>query len=108
MANLVWAIPQFALGTAALRQNLFPGMLGGEGDSGLYISIAILFLIGTVVIWFYDSGSWGVKLFEILLKVMVAIVVLSFFGVVIAMATSKAGLPWGEIISGFIPNFSLL
>ncbi|UCG48995.1 MAG: hypothetical protein JSU94_04265, partial [Phycisphaerales bacterium] len=25
MANLVWSLPQFALGTAALRQNLLPG-----------------------------------------------------------------------------------
>jgi len=28
MANLVWSLPQFALGTAALRQNILPGLLG--------------------------------------------------------------------------------
>ncbi|MBN2314888.1 MAG: hypothetical protein JXM79_13230, partial [Sedimentisphaerales bacterium] len=28
MANLVWSLPQFALGTAALRQNLLPGLIG--------------------------------------------------------------------------------
>ncbi|MCA9117958.1 MAG: hypothetical protein KDA79_22960, partial [Planctomycetaceae bacterium] len=30
MANLVWCMPQFALGTAALRQNLAPGVFGPE------------------------------------------------------------------------------
>mgnify|MGYP006966897663 CR=1 FL=1 len=30
MANVVWSLPQFALGTAALHQNLFPELLGGE------------------------------------------------------------------------------
>lgn len=112
MANLVWAIPQFALGTAALRQNLFPSLLGEGGtmgaDGGLYFSIALLFILGSIVIWFYDSGGWGVKVFEIILKVMVAIVVLSFFGVVIAMSTSKTGLPWSDILAGFVPNFNLL
>jgi len=28
MANLVWSLPQFALGTAAIRQNLLPGFIG--------------------------------------------------------------------------------
>jgi len=112
MANLVWAMPQFSLGTAALQQNLFPDLLGSPVeadavDTGKYVCIAGLFVIGMVVVWFYDSGGWGIKLFEILLKIMVAIIVLSFFGVVIAMSV-KGVLPWGEIFAGFIPDFSQL
>jgi len=38
----------------------------------------------------------------------VAVVVLSFFGVVGAMTFSQEGLPWGEILKNFIPNLSLL
>ena len=60
---------------------------------------------GVAVVWSYDSGNNGVKIFEIILKVMVAIVVLSFFGVVIVMAGE---LKWGEIFVGFIPNLSLI
>ena len=57
------------------------------------------------VVWAYDSGNTGIKVLEIILKVMVAIVVLSFFGVVVVMAGQ---LEWGEIFAGFIPNPGLL
>ena len=103
LANLVWAMPQFALGTAAMQQNLEIM----EGDIGRYFCALLLFLIGGAVVWSYDSGSKGVKIFEIILKVMVAVVVLSFFGVVVVMA-SKGSLDWNAIFSGLIPNPSLL
>jgi Mn2+/Fe2+ NRAMP family transporter len=101
LANLVWAMPQFSLGTAAIQQNF--GVL--DGTYGKYICALLLFVIGSAVVWSYDSGSKGVKAFEIILKIMVAIVVVSFFGVVVAMSGS---LDWGAIFAGFIPNFSLL
>ncbi|HSH17685.1 MAG TPA: divalent metal cation transporter, partial [Verrucomicrobiae bacterium] len=107
MANIVWCLPQFSLGVAAVRQNLLPGLLGAEAGisdtSGkLIVSIALL-VISTVIIWFYDSGGRGIKIFEALLKGMVAVVVISFFGVV-AVMTFQGGLNWGEVLSGFIPN----
>jgi hypothetical protein len=100
VANLVWAMPQFSLGTAAIQQNL-----GIELSDT--VCTAILFVIAGVVIWFYDAGGWGIKLFEILLKVMVGLIVLAFFAVVIALAT-KGELDGGAVIAGFIPDFSLL
>ena len=101
LANLFWAMPQFSLGTAAIQQNF--GIL--DGESGNLICAVLLFVIGTAVVWAYDSGNTGIKVFEIILKVMVAIVVLSFFGVVVVMAGE---LEWGEIFAGFIPNPGLL
>ena len=38
---------------------------------------------------------------------MVGLVVISFFGVVIKLG-STGQLPWSDIISGFVPNLSLL
>ncbi len=105
MANLVWAMPQFSLGTAALQQNLFPGVFDGRG--GEWTCGALLFLVSLAVVWFYDSGGWGVRVFEWTIKAMVALVVVSFFGVVGAMAL-KEGLDWNAIFAGFIPDFSLL
>lgn len=107
MANIVWCLPQFSLGVAAVRQNLLPGLLGAEAGISdtagkLIVSIALL-VIATVIIWFYDSGGRGIKIFEALLKGMVAVVVISFFGVV-AVMTFQGGLNWGEVLSGFIPN----
>lgn len=133
MANFVWCMPQFTLGTAALQQNLAPAVVGNAaiqqeiaaselGDDEQekidlltadakfkhnLMCAAGLFMAGAIVVLFYDSGGWGIKVFEILLKCMVGIVVLSFFGVVLKMATSGL-LNWGAIFSGFIPDPSLL
>ncbi len=109
MANMVWCMPQFALGTAALRQNLSPGGIGAmPGQSGQVVCVAALFLVAGTIVWFYDSGSWGIKLFELILKGMVGLVVICFFGVVVKMSLSTQGLEWGRIFAGFIPDFSLL
>ncbi len=107
MANLVWAMPQFSLGTAALQQNLFPQVAWLAGRQGEWICAGILFAIAAVVIAFYESGGRGVKVFEGILKAMVGLVVLSFFGVVAAMSW-KGQLDWGAIASGFVPDISLL
>ncbi len=104
MANIVWCLPQFALGTAAVQQNLVPSL----GDEGMKLPVAIVILVvASVVVWFYNSGSKGIKLFELILKAMVGVVVLSFFGVVIAL-TGKGALDWGQIGSGLIPNLKYL
>ena len=107
MANLVWAMPQFSLGTAAIQQNLLPDVPAFAGRSGEWLSAGLLLVVSAVIIWFYDSGSRGVKIFEWILKGMVAVVVVSFFGVVAAM-TAKGQLDWGRIAAGFVPDISLL
>ena len=104
MANMVWAMPQFSLGTAAMRQNL--GLFSGNG--GEYICAITLFVIGVFVVWLYDASAKGYKIFDYALKIMVGIVVLSFFSVVLALTFSDTGLSWGRIFTGFIPNPGLL
>lgn len=106
MANLIWCMPQYALGTAALQQNLAPEIFASN-DSGKILASAVLFVISGTVIWFYDSGGWGIKLFEAILKILVGIVVLCFFGVVLKMSLSTNDLDWAKILAGYIPNFSL-
>jgi len=106
MANLVWCMPQYALGTAALQQNLAPEIFTND-QSGKILAVALLFVISGIVIWFYDSGGWGIKLFEAILKILVGIVVICFFGVVIKMSVSTNDLDWGKILAGYIPNFSM-
>ncbi|MCA9016240.1 MAG: divalent metal cation transporter, partial [Planctomycetaceae bacterium] len=106
MANLIWCMPQYALGSAALQQNLAPEFFSND-DTGKMLAVAVLFVISAVVIWFYDSGGWGIKLFEAILKILVGIVVLCFFGVVLKMSFSTNDLDWGRILAGYIPNLSL-
>ena len=103
MANIVWCLPQFTLGTAAVTQNLVPSL---NNTGGKVLVVLVLVLTAGLVIWAYDRGNRGVKIFDLILKIMVGLVVLSFFGVVIKMGTA-GDLPWNEIAAGFIPDFSL-
>ena len=106
MANMVWALPQFGLATGAVQQNLAPNLLGGE--NGKYIIVFCLLVATITITWLYDSGGWGIKLYEIILKVMVAMIVLCFFGVVVKMTFSEEGIAWGAVLKGFIPNLGTL
>jgi len=110
MANLVWALPQFSLGTAAVRQNIMPEILGADAianNTGNLIVCCCIAAVCITVVWFYDKGKKGIKLFEILLKIMVGIVVICFFGVVVKMSL-KGILNWSEVWGGLIPDWRLL
>lgn len=108
LANLVWCMPQFALATAAMRQNLFPEFFQTLPDfQGKLICAIGLFLVAGTVVWFYDSGGWGIRIFESILKLMVGVVVVCFFGVVIKMSLEGV-LDWSAIAAGFIPDLRLL
>ena len=104
MANIVWCLPQFALGTAAVQQNLLPA---SDNDTGKIVVAVTLLVVASIVVWFYNSGSKGIKIFEMILKALVGVVVLSFFGVVLAL-TMAGSLDWGKIFAGFIPNLKYL
>jgi len=104
MANIVWTMPQFALGTEAIQENLF----GWEDkDKGLVPIIAVLFAIGLYVNYLYQAGGGGAKLFDRIIKVMVGLIVLSFIAVVFSLLSS-GNIQFGSILGGFIPDFSLL
>ena len=110
MANMVWALPQYSLATGVLQQNLLPDLLGAggslsENQSKLLIAGCIL-LVSTIVTWSYGSGHWGVRLYERLLKVVVALIVLCFLGVVVRMAMSSEGVDWSAFFGGFVPDFA--
>ena len=111
MANIVWSLPQFALGTAAFRQNLFPGIFG---DGGVIpapwneISVAVIILsIAVTAAMLYTLGGRGMFIFEVVVKCLVGTTVLCFIGVVVRLTTSGA-LDWGAIASGFVPSLRLL
>ena len=105
LANIVWCLPQFNLGRAAVQQNLLPSL--GEGAVSTAGICWVLFIVAFAVNASYEGGNKGIKWFERILKVMVGIIVVSFFLVVVTL-TSKGAIPWEEIFSGLIPNFSYL
>ena len=108
-ANMVWALPQYALATGVLQQNLAPGLLGaGSGMTDLTCKLLIaagILLVTTAITWSYGSGHWGVVLYERILKVVVAVIVLCFVGVVVRLTFAENGIEWGGVLAGFVPDF---
>jgi hypothetical protein len=54
----------------------------------------------------YGAGGKGVKIFEILIKTIVSMIVLCFIGVVVKLSI-EGKIIWSEILSGLIPDLSL-
>lgn len=114
MANIVWVMPQFSLAVGAIQKNLLPNsFLAAENKDwliekpGMWIIITVLFIIGMFVNHLYQSEGGGAKAFDRIIKIMVAIVVLSFMAVVVALVSSGQ-LEFGKILGGFVPDVSLL
>jgi Mn2+/Fe2+ NRAMP family transporter len=109
MANIVWSLPQFALGTVVLRQNILPGLLGSgamaEMPSKIIAGAVFLGLCLTFSLT-YGAGGKGTKIFEILIKTIVSMIVLCFVGVVIKL-TIEGEIQWGRILGGLVPDLSL-
>lgn len=105
---MVWVMPQYSLATAVMQQSLLPQVFGADGltgdGAGKVIVVAIIFLIATIVTWNYGRGGWGVRLYELMLKVTVMAIVLCFAGVVIRLAVAGEGMDWAAVLAGFIPN----
>jgi len=101
LANMVWIMPQFSLATAAIQQNLF--------SPGIPVPVIVigLFVVGMGINWLYQAGGAGARTFDLIIKLMVGTIVLSFFAVVIAL-TISGRLDWGAVGRGYLPDFSLL
>lgn len=110
MANMIWSMPQFGLGIAAIRQNLLPSILGPGAMPEMQSKILaaccfVAFAIAGSML--YGLGGRGLRLFEWLVRGLVTFVVLCFFGVIIKLSADGI-LDWGKVLAGFIPDFGLL
>jgi len=106
IANLVFCLPQFALATAAIQQNLAPVTADAAGSNTFtYLIGGILFVTAATIVAFYNRGGGGVKLFERILKIMVGLIVLSFVGVTITLI-ARGAVDLGAIFKGHIPNLN--
>lgn len=112
LASIVWALPQFSLANGVVQQNLMPGIFGANGLIGgtgslLIVSLTI-FLITYSVTWNYNRSRSGVHFYELLLKGIVAVIVLSFIGVVVRITLISGSIDWAALGQGFIPKPSLI
>lgn len=122
-ANVVWCLPQYALASGVLTQNLLPSVLGPEGsvlraaaasfgsehwlasNAHNLVIVLVILVVSTVITFSYDRGGKGLKLYELILKLMVASIVLSFVGVVVSLSM-KGQIDWAALIGGLVPDFS--
>ena len=106
-ANIVWCLPQFSLANSVLQQNLLPDLLGTDSELGEFpgkVVISVTILVLTVLVtWSYGSGHWGLKLYELMLKLMVVLIV-GCFVLVVYLMTRRDMLDWSAIFAGFIPH----
>ncbi|MDQ8196662.1 divalent metal cation transporter [Pelagicoccus enzymogenes] len=108
-ANMTWALPQFSLAYGAITENIAPGLIGNADATSTKLITSIAILIPVVGITFlYGGKGIGIRIYETILKVIVGVIVFSFIGVAIKLALTDSGLPFGEILVGFIPNPSLI
>ena len=103
VANLVFGVPQFALATATVMQNLVPSLNGSE--SAPWVIGVILAVVGFIVVRQYESGGSGVRTFELVLKILVGVVVVSFLAVAV-MIIGSGQLHIGSVLAGFVPSLS--
>jgi hypothetical protein len=106
-ANLVWSLPQFTLATRAIQQNLLPNLVGPQvlpDPWGRILVVCFLLVICITVTMFYGAGVRGVRIFEVIIKGIVSMIVLCFFAVILKLALTKQGMNWGQILAGLIPD----
>lgn len=108
LANLVWALPQYSLAYGAVSQNLFPEAFADAGDGSKFLVSGIIFLAVTAITLCYGNEGVGIKIYEWVLKGIVAGIVLCFMGVVLKISTSAEDFNLLGALSGFIPDLSIL
>jgi len=105
MANVVWCMPQFNLARAAIQQNLLPGV--GDSTACTIIICIIVLAVAFAINILYESEGKGRKAFDIIIKVMVGLIVLSFIAVV-ATLTSHDAINFSEVLVNLVPRPELL
>ena len=101
VANIVFCSSQFALGADAIQGNL-----GGMQLNPYFISGAIFLIAMLLITAFSGEGKWS-RVIDHVIKALVAVIVLSFMGVVITLAI-RGAVDWQALGSGLIPDFSAL
>lgn len=108
LANLVWALPQYSLAYGAVSQNLFPEVFADGGTGEKFLVSGLIFIVVTAITLCYGRDGVGIKIYEWVLKGIVAGIVLCFMGVVLKISSSSADFNLLIALRGFIPDLSIL
>ncbi|MBX3422485.1 MAG: divalent metal cation transporter [Pirellulaceae bacterium] len=106
MANMIWCMPQFSLCYASLNENLVGSAMSDSFANKLWVS-AVLLVVCYGVVHMSLKGGLGRKLFDLVLKALVGMIVICFFGVVVLLV-SQGTMQWQSILSGFVPDLTAM
>ncbi len=101
IADVVFCAAQFALGADAIQGNL------GGANLPPFLITGGLFIVAFYLIWLFSGEGKASKIIDNIIKILVAIIVLAFMGVVVTLMLNNA-INWGELFGGLIPDFSAL
>jgi len=104
MANMIWCMPQFSLCYASLRENLIGPSIGDSVSAKFTVSLVLL-VLAFAILQLNRRPGYGLKVFDLVLKALVGMIVLCFFGVV-ALLLYNGNLNWSSIANGFIPDLT--
>ncbi len=105
LANMIWILPQFSLCFDAIDKNLMPQPFETTSLQPKIIVSAILAVFAWVVVYLSLKPGLASRIFDIVLKLMIMVVLLCFVGVVVWL-TQNEQVNWLEVLSGFVPDFS--
>jgi len=103
MANMIWCMPQFSLCYAALQRNLVGEKTLDDSLSMQFGVSSVLLVAAGLVVLMNSRRGLAARAFDWVLKALVAMIVLCFFGVVIYLSV-LGDLDWAQIITGFVPD----
>ena len=102
LANMIWVLPQFGLCFDILDKNLLPDAVQ-DTNAHKYSVAVILFVLATGLVYLNLGGGWASRIFDILLKLIIAVIIVSFVAVVVSLFQQDK-LDLNEIFIGFIPR----
>lgn len=108
MANMIFCMPQFSLCYDALDKNL-TSIGGGEGLGGAastkWTVTVTLLLAAAGIVMLNLRGGRAAKLFDRLLKALIGLIVLCFFGVAILLL-ANGEINFSGMLAGMVPDFT--
>jgi hypothetical protein len=107
LATFVFHLPQYAL-AAGVTEDMVSVATGWQPIEGIrtvfLLGVGALFLaVSTAVTWSYGRGIRGIRVYERILKILVAVIILAFLAVV-ARSAASGRLDWGRMALGFVPR----
>jgi thiamine biosynthesis lipoprotein ApbE/Mn2+/Fe2+ NRAMP family transporter len=93
VATVIWHFPQYSLAANAVTDT---ATALGSGEPPRWLIALPLLLFAILITWGYSAGKRGIKIYEVVIKLMVWGIVLAF--AVVAFSTT---IRWQEVLKGF-------